>query len=254
MLTPGQLPELLPEELETYAWQLDLPGFSEVAQRKLKAASVLVSRVGGVGGLVALQLAAAGVGRLILASGGVLQPSDLNRQLLQTHDHIGQPRIENILRRIQALNPRISLQGHPENISDTNAEQLVGQADIVVDAAPLFTERFALNRAAVRLRRPMVECAMYAWEARITTLTPPASGCLACLYPEAPPDWTRKFPVLGAVSGTVACLAATEVVKLITGTGAPLANTLLSMDLASMQFRRFSWKRNPLCAVCGTAS
>ena len=136
MLTPGQLPELLPEELETYAWQLDLPGFSEVAQRKLKAASVLVSRVGGVGGLVALQLAAAGVGRLILASGGVLQPSDLNRQLLQTHDHIGQPRIENILRRIQALNPRISLQGHPENISDTNAEQLVGQADIVVDAAP----------------------------------------------------------------------------------------------------------------------
>ena len=60
--------------------------------------------------------------------------------------------------------------------------------------------------------------------------------------------------MLGAVSGTVACLAATEVVKLITGTGAPLANTLLSMDLASMQFRRFSWKRNPLCAVCGTAS
>ena len=255
MLNPDSrpLPELLPEELDTYAWQLDLPGFSATSQRKLKAASVLVSRVGGIGGLVALQLAAAGIGRLVLASGGPLQPSDLNRQLLQTHDHLGQPRMDNILRRIRALNPRISLEGHPENISESNATTLVAQADIVVDAAPLFAERFALNRAAVHLHKPMVECAMYAWEARITTLLPPQTGCLACLHPEPPPDWTRKFPVLGAVSGTVACLAATEVVKLLTGTGTPLANTLLSMDLASMRFRRFSWKKNPACTVCGTA-
>ena len=248
---PTHLPDLLPDELATYAWQLDRPGFTDVSQRKLKAAGVFISRVGGIGGLVALQLAAAGVGRLILASGGCLQPSDLNRQLLQTHDHLGQLRMENILRRIQALNPRISLRGHPENVSDSNAVALVSDADVLVDAAPLFEERFALNRAAVKLERPMVECAMFAWEARITTLLPPATGCLACLHPEPPPDWTRKFPVLGAVSGTVACLAATEVVKLITGTGEPLAHTLLSMDLASMQFRRFSWKRNPQCAVCG---
>jgi molybdopterin/thiamine biosynthesis adenylyltransferase len=244
------LPDLNPEELETYAWQLDLPGFGPVAQQKLKAASVLISRVGGLGGLVALQLAAAGVGRLILASGGVLLPSDLNRQLLQTHAHLGKPRMDNIVRRIRELNPRIDLLGIPENISDSNASELASQADVIVDAAPLFEERFALNRASVALRRPMVECAMYAWEARITTLLPGRTGCLACLHPEPPPDWQRRFPVLGAVSGSVACLGAIEVVKILTGLGSTLAGIQLSMDLASMQFRRLQWRRLPDCPVC----
>lgn len=245
------LPELTPEERAIYEWQMWLPGFGETAQRQLKGASVLISRVGGLGGLVAYQLAAAGIGRMVLAMGGVVNPPDLNRQLLQTHDRIGKPRLESILRRLRELNPRVELVGVAENISDANARDLVAQADIVVDAAPLFEERFALNRAAVALRRPMVECAMYALEAQLTTFIPGRTGCLACLHPEAPPTWRRQFPVLGAVSGTVACLGAVEVVKLITGLGTSLAGTLLTMDLGHMHFRRHRIRPRPGCSVCG---
>ena len=138
-----------------------------------------------------------------------------------------------------------------ENISAENAAALVAQADVVVDAAPMFEERLALNRAAVAARRPMVECAVYAFEAHITTFIPGRTGCLQCLVPEIPPDWRRQFPVLGAVSGVAGSLGAVEVVKLLTGLGEPLAGTRLVMDLGAMQFRRLNLARRRDCPVCG---
>lgn len=243
-------PTLTPEEIAIYQWQMDLDGFGEIGQRRMKASSVLISRVGGVGGLVALQLAAAGVGKLILAHGGNLKPSDLNRQLLQTHDNLGHSRIQSIVRRLLDLNPRLQIESFAENPSESNAARIVREADIIVDAAPLFEERFALNRAAVIARKPMIECAMYAMEAHLTCILPGRTPCLECLVAEPPPEWKRRFPVLGAVSGTVGCLAAAEVVKLITGTGSPLAGVLLTMDLASMEFRRMKIHRRKDCPVC----
>ena len=117
---------LTAEERAIYEWQMWVTGVGEEGQLKLKNARVLVSRVGGLGGLVALELAAAGVGKLVLAHGGVLQPSDLNRQLLQTHDHIGKLRIDSIVRRLKDLNPRCGIIGVPENASAVHADALVG--------------------------------------------------------------------------------------------------------------------------------
>lgn len=247
------LPTLTNEERAIYEWQMWVPGFGEEGQRKLKDASVLISRVGGLGGVVAYELAAAGVGRLVLAHAGNLKPADLNRQLLQTHDHIGQPRIESIARRLRELNPRLDIVAIGENVTEENASQLVAQADVVVDAAPLFEERFALNRAAVAQGMPMVECSMYSMEAHVTTILPGRTACLQCLVPEKPADWKRQFPVIGAVSGTAGCVGAVEVVKLLTGIGEPLAGAMLVMDLKTMNFRRVKTARRPDCPVCGAA-
>ncbi len=249
MLQPP--PELTPEELAIYEWQMWVPGFGEAGQRKLKAASVLISRVGGLGGVVAYQLAAAGVGKLVLAMGGKVKPSDLHRHLQQSHDRIGQPRLPGVVQRLRELNPRVEVVSVEENISEENADALVAQADIIVDAAPLFPERYALNRAAVQAGKPMVECAMYALEAQITTIVPGRTPCLRCLTPEPPPEWKRQFPVIGAVSGTVGCLGAVEVIKLLTGLGRPLLGTLLTMDLSTMEFRRLKIARRQDCPICG---
>lgn len=249
-MTPP-LPALSDDERRIYEWQMWAPGVGEEGQRRLKAASVLVSRVGGLGGLVALELAAAGVGRLVLAHAGDLQASDLNRQLLQTHDHIGKPRMESITRRLRELNPRVEITGIGENVSVGNASRLVSQADIIVDAAPMFQERLALNDAAVRQRKPMVECAMHTLEASVTTFIPGRTGCLRCYVPEVPAAWKRQFPVFGAVSGAAACIGAVEVIKLITGIGQPLAGELLTMDLSTMSFRRVALPRRDDCPACG---
>jgi molybdopterin-synthase adenylyltransferase len=244
------LPELTAEDRAIYEWQMWVPGVGEEGQRKIKAASVLISRVGGLGGLVALELAAAGVGRLVLAHAGDLQPSDLNRQLLQTHDHIGRPRMESITRRLRELNPRCEIIGVAENISAQNADALVAQADIVVDAAPLFEERLALNDAAMRAGKPMIECAMHSLEASVATFLPGKTGCLRCYVPDVPATWRRQFPVFGAVSGTAACIGAMEVIKLITGIGTTLAGEMLSMNLETLRFRKVPLPRRDDCSVC----
>jgi len=243
--------ELTPEENETYQWQMWVPGFGRQGQERLKQSSVLISRCGGLGSVVAYELAAAGIGKLVLAHGGVVKPSDLNRQILMTHDWLGKPRIESVTRRLKELNPRIETVGVPSNISEQNVEGLVGQVDIVVDCAPLFEERFLMNREGVKQGKPVVECAMYEMEAQITTILPGKTPCLQCLYPEIPPSWEREFPVFGAVSGTVGCLAAMETIKLIANLGEPLANRCLTIDLRSMAFRSISIHRNPNCLVCG---
>jgi molybdopterin/thiamine biosynthesis adenylyltransferase len=242
---------LTDEERAVYEWQLDVPGFGEAGQEKLKGASVLISRVGGLGSVVAYELAAAGIGRLILAHAGEIIPSDLNRQLLMTHDALGTSRVQSAEARLKALNPRLVIEAVPENISSANAARWVGQADIIVDCAPLFEERFAMNREAVAQGKPLVECAMYELQAQVTTVLPGQTPCLACLHPEVPPAWTRRFPVFGAVSGTVGCLGAMEAVKVLSGLGEPLAGRLLTMDLRDMQFRILTIEQRPGCPVCG---
>ena len=242
---------LTDEERAVYEWQLDVPGFGEAGQEKLKGASVLISRVGGLGSVVAYELAAAGIGRLILAHAGEIVPSDLNRQLLMTHDALGTSRVQSAEARLKALNPRLVIEAVPENIGAANAARWVGQADLIVDCAPLFEERFAMNREAVAQGKPLVECAMYELQAQVTTVLPGQTPCLACLHPEVPPAWTRRFPVFGAVSGTVGCLGAMEAVKVLSGLGEPLAGRLLTMDLRDMQFRILTIEQRPGCPVCG---
>jgi len=246
-ITPKPLTD---EERAVYEWQTWVPDFGEEGQERLKGATVLISRVGGLGSVVAYELAAAGVGRLVIAHAGDVKPSDLNRQLLMTHEQLGKPRIESAERRLNDLNPRLEIVPVAENVSEENVERLISEADLVVDCAPLFEERFLMNREAVRQSKPMVECAMYELQAQLTTIIPGESPCLACLFPEAPPAWKREFPVFGAVSGAVGCLAAMEAIKLISGVGESLSGELLTMDLRTMAFQRHRIGRRAGCAVC----
>lgn len=238
------------EERATYEWQMWVPEFGEAGQEKLKGASVLVSRCGGLGSVVAYELAAAGIGKLVLAHAGNVKPSDLNRQLLMTHDWLGKPRVISAERRLKELNPRLEIVTYEENINGQNAAEIVNQVDLIVDCAPLFNERFQMNQQAVIQNKPLIECAMYDLEANITTIIPGETPCLSCLHPETPPEWKREFPVFGAVSGMVGCLAAMEAIKVLAGFGEPLKGEMVFCNLREMTFRKLSIKRNPKCPVC----
>ena len=246
------MPEsLTPEERERYEWQLWTPGFGEEGQQKLKAATVLISRCGGVGGTVALELAAAGIGRLILAHAGDLRLNDLNRQLLMTTGHLGRQRVDSAVTRIQELNPNVEVVAVPENITESNAADLVAQADVVVSAAPLFEERLLMNREAMRQGRPLIECAMYDMEAIVMPVMPGQTACLGCVTPEPPKWWKREFPVFGAVAGTAGCIAAMEAIKIIAGLGEFLAGSLVAIDFRSMHVRKVAVARDVDCVLCG---
>lgn len=244
-------PSLSEAERDRYGWQLPVTGFGEAGQLRLKRATVLVSRCGGLGGSVAYQLAAAGVGRLILAHAGDLRLNDLNRQILMTHDWLGKPRVECAALRLKQLNPGLEVEAFPENVTPANADRLVGMADLVVDCAPLFAERYAMNRAAMRLGKPMVEAAVYELEAHLTTFVAGRTGCLRCLYPEPSTTWERRFPVFGAVAATVGGMAAMEAIKVLAGFGEPLWGRLLTFDLRGFSFRQYHAPAREGCPDCG---
>jgi len=248
------LPTLTPTDIERYRRQMMLPGLGETGQRRLKNATALVTGVGGLGGTAALYLAVAGVGKLILIRGGNLQRDDLNRQILMTDDWVGKPRVEKAQQTLSQINPDIEITAICEYVSLDNISALVQQADIALDCAFDFKERDLLNGACVRWQKPMVEAAMNGMDAYLTTIVPGKTPCLSCIFPEKP-DWDRwGFGVLGAVSGTLACLAALEGIKLITGLGEPLLGQLLTMDLARAEFAKRRPYHDPNCPVCGSLS
>lgn len=256
MATGSEAIEFSEAELARYERQIRIEGFGLDGQRRLKTASVLVSRVGGVGGTAAMNLARAGIGRLILAHAGKIVPEYLNRMQLALPADIGRPCTEVFVEKLRAINPDVELVAVAENISERNVEKLVGQADLIVDGAPLFEERYALNAEAVRQRKPLVSGAMYSTEGYVTSIFPTETACLACIYPEKPDYWTNinVFPAIGPGPVIVGSMLAMEVVKILTGLGDPLKNVLWYFDLHTAMVQRLNVNRLPACPVCGNAS
>lgn len=245
------MPEpLTDDDLQTYAWQLDIPNFGESAQAKLKQTTALISRVGGLGGPLALQLAAAGVGKLILAHGGDLRADDLNRQVLMSRDQIGRPRAACAKQTLQRFKPEIEVEAIDSNITPENAAELVARADIVFDCAPLFDERFLMNTQCIAQNKPLIDSAMFNFDGQVVPIVPGETPCLACLYPETPVHWQRRFPVLGAVSALVANIAAIEGIKLITGFAPAALGKMILIDARTMSIDKINIARRADCPAC----
>jgi molybdopterin-synthase adenylyltransferase len=155
---------------------------------------------------------------------------------------------------LREFNPHVEIVPIDENVSEANVSRLVKEADLIACCAPLFSERLLLNRAAVELKKPLVDSAMFELEAQLTTVLPGKGPCLACIYPTEPTAWKRQFPVFGAVAGTIGCLGAVEVIKVLAGLGEPLIGAMLVCNLADMSFRKLKLQRNENCAVCCKAT
>jgi molybdopterin/thiamine biosynthesis adenylyltransferase len=246
-----QLPDLSAFELSLYERQLQLADFGAARQRRLKGASVMISRVGGLGGTVAMLLARAGIGRLVLAHGGALVPENLNRMPLAFRAHLGTARMPAFAATLRQINPDVALVTKGEHVNEGNAPALIGAADLAVDASPEFAERYVMNSVAMRQAKPLIMAAMFGLEGYVTTFEPGRTPCLSCLYPEPPEDWTELgFPVIAPTSTLVAAIAAMEAIKVITGMDGTLHNVLLYCDLGTNTFRRMDIHRREGCAVC----
>lgn len=247
----NNLLDLTPKEIERYSRQIQLPELGIEGQKKLKNTTALVTGVGGLGGTVALYLAVAGIGKLILVRGGDLRLDDMNRQILMSDDWVSKPRVEKAKATLNAINPDVEVEAIPEYITAENVDDLVKKSDLSFDCPHNFQERNLLNAASVLWKKPMVEAAMNSMEAYLTVIVPYHTPCLQCIFPEKP-DWNRRaFGVLGAVPGILACLAALEGIKLITGMGETLTGKLLNMNLNTLEFSKLRPYHDPNCVICG---
>ena len=244
--------EFAGQGLERYKRQIMLDGFGMEGQERLKNACVLIAGAGGLGSVVSIYLAVAGVGRIRLLDNDKVELSNLNRQVLYWEDNIGGYKIDSAVDKLRRLNPTVQVRGLVVSITEENAKDLMKGCDVVVDGMDNFTTRFILNKACFKANIPFVHAAIYGFEGRLMTIIPGRTACLQCLYPSPPPE-IGPFPVLGAIPGCLACLQAMETIKLITGLGKTTNGNLIVIDGEFMRFEVLKVRPNSDCPVCGKA-
>ncbi len=246
------------EQLLRYSRQIFLPEIDLPGQNRLLNSRVLLLGMGGLGSPIAMYLATSGIGELALVDPDRVELSNLQRQILHCNDDIGQEKVASAATTLRALNPDVLIDTHNEALRYEPLLREVQRADVVVDGTDNFDARFAINRACVEARKPLVSGAVVRMEGQVSVyqLDQPDSPCYACLYQDItePPRNCSQNGVLGSVAGIVGCVQATETIKVLLGFGETLAGRLLLLDARSMNWHTVRLKKDPQCKVCGAAA
>jgi molybdopterin-synthase adenylyltransferase len=234
-------------EIERYHRQLLVDGWD---QERLRNARVLIVGVGGLGGISATYLAAAGVGHLRICDSDRVELSNLNRQILYTTEDVGKLKAVLAAKRISSQNPEIEIETISDKLTEANVNRLASGCDLMIDGLDNHSDRLKLNKASFDLNIPFVYGAINEWLGQLSLFNPPQTACLACLMPEELPS-PKPTPVFGALPGVIGSLQATLALRyLMTGEN-PISNTLLIFRADALTFETVTFERRPGCRVCG---
>ena len=242
------------DELARYNRHIIIPDFGIEAQKKLKESKVLVIGSGGLGSPLLLYLAAAGIGTIGIVDFDVVDDSNLQRQVLFGVEDVGKPKTETAKKRLQSLNPFITINTYNIRITSTNILDILNEYDLVADGTDNFPTRYLVNDAAVLSGKPNVYASIFQFEGQVSVFNfKDANGILGPnyrdLYPLPPPPGLvpncAEAGVLGVLPGIIGSLQALEVIKVITGIGETLSGRFFTFDALTFESRTFNISRNP---------
>jgi adenylyltransferase/sulfurtransferase len=238
---------------EFYSRQKILKELGEKGQRQLAKSKVAVVGAGGLGTVSSLYLALAGVGYIRLIDQDTVETHNLHRQILYSTDDLHYPKTEVAAKKLEKLNPLITVEAIPENVNASNVERLLQDVDVVVDGLDNIMTRYLVNRACVKSKTPYVFGAAIGIEGNLSVFAPPETGCLECLMPNISDTdllTCSTRGVLGATTGIIGSMQAMETIKLLAGIGSTLKGKLLVCDFSDMDFTSIDISKSTRCPVC----
>ncbi len=245
---------LTPEQVKRYSRHIIMSDVGSKGQRALMGAKVLIIGAGGLGSPSAIYLSLAGVGTVGIVDFDVVELSNLQRQILHHTADVGRPKVQSAVDSIRAYNPDVNVVVHETRLESENAMEIISQYDLVINGADNFATRYLVNDACYLLKKPLMDGSILIFDGQATVFLP-GEGCYRCLFPSPPPPGMvpncAEAGVLGALTGLVGSIQATEALKYILGIGESLSSRLLLIDALSMTFREVRLKRNPACPLCG---
>lgn len=243
------------DELLRYSRQIMLAEIDVEGQERLLESRVLVVGLGGLGSPVAMYLAAAGIGQLVLADFDRVDLSNLQRQIAHRSDRLGETKVASAAQTLLGLNPGIDVIALECRLSDQRLSMEVAAADVVVDCSDNFSTRFALNRACVAQRTPLVSGAAIRLEGQVAVFDSRIDGapCYRCLYDVGEDEnlSCAESGVLAPLVGIVGSVQALETIKLLVGFGDALVGRLLILDAKTMAWTALKLPQDKQCPVCG---
>ena len=241
------------EENIQYNRHLILDEIGVEGQEKLKAARVLVIGAGGLGCPVLQYLAAAGVGTIGIIDHDRIDQSNLQRQILYTHDDIGKYKAEVAANRLSQLNPYIQFQLYLQPLTREIALELFDRYDIIVDGSDNFPTRYLSNDAAVLTNKPLVFGSIFKFEGQVSVFNYKNGPTYRCVFPNPPAPSAvpncSEIGVLGVLPGIIGTLQANEVIKMICGIGTVLSGKLLTFNALTMQQYQLQIEKNEAVVV-----
>ena len=243
------------EQLLRYSRHILLDEIGVEGQQRLLDAHALVVGAGGLGSPVALYLATAGVGRITLVDDDAVDLTNLQRQIAHTQARIGQPKAESARVAINAINPDVQVRPLVRKVGDRELDELVPDADVVLDCCDNFATRQAINRACFRAGKPLVAGAAIRFDGQVSVFDPrqPASPCYACVFPPDQALEEERCATMGVFAplvGIIGAVQAAEALRLLAGVGKPLVGRLQMLDARTMEWNELRIGRNPHCPVC----
>jgi molybdopterin/thiamine biosynthesis adenylyltransferase len=244
------------DDLLRYSRHILLNEVGVEGQERISGAHVLIIGAGGLGSPVALYLGSAGVGQITVVDHDTVDMTNLQRQVAHTVDRVGSPKVTSIQIAIAAINPGVQVTTVQQRADAALLDEMVAQADVVLDCCDNFSTRHAINTACVAHQKPLVSGAAIRFDGQVTVYDPrdATSPCYACVFPpEATFEETRcaTMGVFAPLVGIIGTIQAAEALKLISGAGRPLTGRLLMLDGRGMEFTEVKVGRNPHCPVCG---
>jgi adenylyltransferase/sulfurtransferase len=240
-----------------YSRQILFPGIGEAGQQRLAQAHVALVGVGATGAAAASLLARAGVGRLTLIDRDIVEPSNLQRQILfdEADAEAATPKAEAARAKISLFNSVVQVQAHIADLVPGNIDALLSDAQLYLDCTDNFETRYLLNDYAVREAKPWIYAGAIGAQAATMNILPCDTACLACLFPTPPSgpiETCDTSGILGAAVNLAAALQTAEALKLLTGQSHIIRRTFLSLDLWSNTRSEISNRTpDPDCSVCG---
>ena len=245
---------LTPDQVNRYSRHIIMGDVGSKGQRALMGSKALIIGAGGLGSPSAIYLSLAGVGTVGIVDFDVVELSNLQRQVLHHTADVGRPKVQSAVDNIKAYNPDVDVVVHETRLESDNAMEIISQYDLVINGADNFATRYLVNDACYLLNKPLVDGSILIFDGQATVFLP-GEGCYRCLFPSPPPPGMvpncAEAGVLGALTGLVGSIQATEALKYFLGIGESLSSRLLLIDALSMTFREVRLKKNPKCPLCG---
>lgn len=248
--------ELDNKELERYSRQIMLEDIGFEGQLKLREAKFCVVGIGGLGTVIASQLATMGVGTLRIVDRDVIEISNLHRQALFNDSDIGQVKVEVAAKRLKQMNPNVNVEALPVSITDFTAPKVVEGCDVLIDGLDSVNARYSLNDACLQLNIPYVYGGAIGLLGSACTIIPNQTACLRCIFPSLDDNEMPTCSTEGihpSVLSVIAGVEVSEAIKIIIGQQPRLTNKLLYFDLKDLSFELIDVQRHEGCISCSNS-
>jgi adenylyltransferase/sulfurtransferase len=245
------------DNLDRYARQVVLAEIGAQGQRRLLASTAAVVGCGALGTNIANALVRAGVGRVRVIDRDFVELNNLQRQVLFDQEDIKQalPKAIAAARKLRKINSQVQIEPVVTDVNPDNIEQLIGDADLVLDGTDNFETRLLINDACVKHDIPWVYGGVITTGGMVMAILPHRTPCFRCFLSDLPAPGSTPtcdtVGVLGTAATIVAALQVTKALKLLTGQEEALLGRLLYLDVWTGDFMQFKVaKQDTPCPTC----